>query len=140
MRLSAAAGFAGTAKSYAQSAEVENDAYAIAWHNWSGRLSATPTDIWSPESVDELAASMNLMPPPIRVVGAGHSFSPLVPTDGVIVTLDRMSGLISYDEERQTARFHAGTRLFDVAQELENRGRRLCRHCQELCPVCRSGE
>ncbi|MEO3960892.1 FAD-binding protein, partial [Chromobacterium piscinae] len=34
---------------------------------------------------------------PLRCVGAGHSFTPLVPTPGKIVSLDRMSGLLSHD-------------------------------------------
>jgi len=116
----AAAGVMGGASEFIQKAEAQT--HEIAWRNWSGRLSANPADIWAPATEDELASSMMALPTPIRAVGAGHSFSRLVPTDGTILSLDRLTGLIRIDRERGTARFKAGTRLFQVAQALEAEG------------------
>jgi L-gulonolactone oxidase len=47
----------------------------------------------------------------IRVAGGGHSFSPLVATEGVILSLDRLQGVIDIDARSRTARVQAGTRL-----------------------------
>jgi L-gulonolactone oxidase len=50
----------------------------------------------------------------VRVVGAGHSFSDQVCTDGVLLNLDRMSGLQHVDAEAGLVTVGAGTRLADL--------------------------
>ena len=47
---------------------------------------------------------------------------PLVPTDGTILSLDRMAGLISTDKAAMTATFHAGTRLAQLSRQLDQAG------------------
>lgn len=47
----------------------------------------------------------------VRVIGAGHSWPPLVETSGVLLRLDRMQGLISVSPSEQLATVWAGTRL-----------------------------
>ena len=39
----------------------------------------------------------------VRPVGAGHSFTALVPTDGTIVSLARMSGIVRHDADKLQA-------------------------------------
>lgn len=90
----------------------------LLWRNWSGIQTAYPAERWAPASEDELASSIARRPGPIRVVGAGHSFTPLVPTRGTLLTLDAMTGLIAHDAHSQRATFHAGTRLGDVGPAL----------------------
>lgn len=122
----AAAGFAGTAKSYAQAAdEAGAEDFVIEWRNWSGYRSCVPEDRWAPADEVELAAEIAGKPGPLRAVGAGHSFSNIVPTDGTLISLDRLSGLISYDAATNRARFKAGTRLYQVAEALEAEDRAL---------------
>jgi FAD-linked oxidoreductase len=58
----------------------------------------------------------------MRPVGAGHSFTPLVPTDGHLIVLDGMNGLIRHDPETHEATFGAGTRLSSVGPALESVG------------------
>ena len=84
-----------------------------AWQNWSGEQRVHPSAKWSPQNEDELRQRVRDAAS-VRVVGAGHSFSPLVPTSGAILSLDHLSGLISHDEQTQQARLWAGTRLFDA--------------------------
>lgn len=55
----------------------------------------------------------------IRVVGAGHSFTPLVCTDATLVSLDRISGVASFDVEHCQSNIYAGTRLYDLDQHLQ---------------------
>ena len=59
---------------------------------------------------------------PVRMVGAGHSFSPLVASDGVIVSLDKLQGVIDVDAATRVARVHAGTRLYALGAALAQRG------------------
>lgn len=89
------------------------------WRNWSGGHVAHPAGRFSPESESALAEFLAAGKGPIRPVGAGHSFSPLVPTDGHLVVLDRLTGLIDHDPVTQQATFHAGTRLGDMGPPLE---------------------
>ena len=60
------------------------------WSNWSGLQSCEPANIIVPESVEALSNALPTVATPIRPVGAGHSFTPLVPTTGTIVSLDRL--------------------------------------------------
>lgn len=91
----------------------------IAWRNWSGGLVAHPQSRFSPASEDALASFLAGSRGPIRPVGAGHSFSPLVPTDGHLVVLDQLTGMLGHDPEALTATFAAGTRLGDMGAPLE---------------------
>lgn len=92
------------------------------WTNWSGNQAARPARLAEPDSLDALRALVTDGPAPLRVAGAGHSFTPIVATDGTLVRLDRMSGVISVDKEACRARVHAGTRLHDLSPALEAHG------------------
>lgn len=95
---------------------------AVAWRNWSGHLVANPTAHVTPSSEQELIAYLKSTTGTIRPVGAGHSFAPLVPTDGELLVLDKLSGLERYDERRMTAELMAGTRVADAGPLLHEIG------------------
>ena len=95
------------------------------WRNWSGTVESPNAHVVTPGSAAELAEAVRAavrQDRPIRVVGGGHSFSPLVQTDGVILSLDRLQGLIAIDRDRQIARVHAGTRLWAIGGPLAAAG------------------
>lgn len=94
----------------------------LPWHNWSGGQSAQPAGRLAPATVDELVTWMKGSTGPLRAVGAGHSFSPLVPTDGHLLVLDKISGLLDSDAETLQATFGAGTRLANMGVPLEGAG------------------
>jgi FAD-linked oxidoreductase len=58
----------------------------------------------------------------VRAVGAGHSFAPLVQTDGLILSLDKLQGIVGIDKTRRIARVHAGTRLSAIGPALAAHG------------------
>ena len=58
----------------------------------------------------------------VRPVGAGHSFAPLVQTDGLIVSLDKLQGIVGIDRTRCIARLRAGTRLSAIGPALAAHG------------------
>ncbi len=90
----------------------------LLWRNWSGIAHAYPAARAAPASEDELVALLRTAPTPIRPVGAGHSVPALVPTDGTLLSLDRMAGMLAHDPERLQARVRAGTRLGDLGPAL----------------------
>jgi FAD-linked oxidoreductase len=93
----------------------------LVWRNWSGIRHSYPVLRAEPTSDDELAHLLKTAPAPIRAVGAGHSFMPLVPTDGTLLSLDLMGGLVSVNGDEATVR--AGTRLGDLGPALAAHGR-----------------
>lgn len=97
----------------------------IPWRNWSGSQSCVPQARIAPASVEELQEAVAAATGTVRPVGAGHSFSPLVPTDGTILSLARISGLEEHDPAKLQASFMAGTRLSDMGEPLAEMGQAL---------------
>jgi FAD-linked oxidoreductase len=95
------------------------------WANWSGGQTSRPAAYLQPASEDELAKLLQRATGPVRVTGAGHSFSPVCQTDGALLTLDGMKGLIRHDAEKQQATFWAGTRVHEVGEPLQAIGQGL---------------
>jgi FAD-linked oxidoreductase len=83
----------------------------LLWRNWSGIEHAYPAARALPANEDELASIMRTAAAPLRPVGAGHSFTGLATTEGTLLSLDLMSGLVSHDETTNRALAWAGTRL-----------------------------
>jgi len=94
----------------------------IPWRNWAGNQACQPAARLAPESEDELLSMLAGAVGPIRPVGAGHSFSALVPSDGTLVATDFLSGLLSVDAERQQCEVGSGTRLHQLGPLLEAEG------------------
>lgn len=97
----------------------------IPWRNWSGSQQCLPAARSAPATVAELQELIASAKGTVRAVGAGHSFTPLVPTDGTIVSLSRISGLVSHDSQTRQATLWAGSRLGDIGQPLEDAGQAL---------------
>ena len=84
------------------------------WSNWSGSVTASPAAIRDPASLDEIVAIVRDCRERgcgLRVVGAGHSFTPLAWTDGVLISLDRYTGLEHVDQAAAQASAKAGFSL-----------------------------
>lgn len=94
----------------------------LPWSNWSGNLSCQPTQRDTPRSIDDLATLVKQSDKRIRCVGSAHSFSPLVPTDDLLLSLARLRGLTSLDKDNMTATFGAGTRLGQTGDALWQQG------------------
>jgi len=90
-----------------------------AWHNWSGLQSCQPAAWQVPANEDETLALLRNAAAPLRSVGAGHSFTQLVPTEGTLLSMDRLSGLRAHDAQAGTATLGAGTRLAAASRALD---------------------
>ena len=94
----------------------------LAWRNWAGNQSCLPEARLAPASEDELAATLARARGVVRPAGTGHSFSPLVPTDGTLLFADLLSGVVAADAERLQAEVWAGTRLHALGLALAGVG------------------
>jgi len=98
------------------------------WENWSGLQQSRPTQFVKPTDVTELSQIIR-QAQKCRVVGAGHSFSPLVCTDDTLISLDCLTGLVRHDAQHNQSTLFAGTRLKNLGpvldpinQALQNQG------------------
>lgn len=89
--------------------------------NWSGSLVFQPQRYVLPDSEAVLAtlvAETARRGQRLRVVGAAHSFTPLIETADTLVSLDAWQGIEQLDIERQQVWVRAGTRLHRLNREL----------------------
>jgi FAD-linked oxidoreductase len=91
------------------------------FQNWSADVKSTPAQILMPASEAEIvqivkdAAAQNRK---IRVVGSGHSFTPLCHTNDILLSLDKMRGLEDVDKATCQATILAGTKIKDLGHLL----------------------
>jgi len=88
------------------------------WRNWSGNQECFPSLRAAPSNVAELQTLIRGSKGNIRAVGAGHSFSRLVPTDDTLVSIRRIAGLKRADKANRTASIYAGTILNEIGPML----------------------
>jgi L-gulonolactone oxidase len=99
--------------------------HAARWHNWAGDQHCLPTAIERPGSIDELAASVGNAGKrglPMRVVGAGHSFSDIACTDGALLSLDRLGRMLEIDRASGLVRVQAGITIHELSRRLDEHG------------------
>jgi FAD-linked oxidoreductase len=101
----------------------DND--VLPWSNWSGNQNCQPTHREVPRTEDELCELLKRSTGKIRFVGSSHSFSPLVPTPDMLISLAALRGVISVDAETGEASIWAGTRLAQIGEPLWEQGRGL---------------
>lgn len=95
------------------------------WQNWSGSVHSTPREIVQPTSIAEVAQQVGAFGRSgrhVRVVGAGHSFTPIAQSDDVLMSLDKLQGIIAIDAEHSTAKVYGGTRLAALGAALNEHG------------------
>jgi FAD/FMN-containing dehydrogenase len=90
---------------------------ADTWTNWVGNQSCKPMDVAAPTSEDEVA-SLVVAAPQVRVAGAGHSFTPVVATDGLLLDLRGLGGIRSIDSERRRVVVGPGTTIGEFGEPL----------------------
>lgn len=95
------------------------------WQNWSGSLTFQPSRIFTPESEEEVASLVKQAGKEkrnLRVVGAGHSSSPLVKTDDMLLSLKHFKGVESPDPENKKATVLAGMTVKEAGEDLHRYG------------------
>jgi FAD/FMN-containing dehydrogenase len=91
------------------------------WTNWVGNQSFTPGHSAAPRDEEEVAALVRdaaQLGSKVRVAGAGHSFTPVVSTDGLLLDLSALTGVVSADRDRKRATALAGTTIREFYEPL----------------------
>jgi FAD/FMN-containing dehydrogenase len=92
------------------------------WRNWVGNQSFVARHMASPASEDELAsviAAAARRDLGVRVAGSGHSFTPVVATSGLLLSLEKHAGVVAVDHATKRVTVKAGTRIGDVGRALK---------------------
>ena len=95
------------------------------WRNWGRSASSKVAWIARPTTPDEVvtvvrnAANRGIV---VKAVGAGHSFTDIAATPGVLVQLDGLQGLLGVDPRTKRVRVAAGTRLWKLGPLLREHG------------------
>lgn len=95
------------------------------WSNWSGSLSFTPGRIEAPENEDALADLVRRAVrdgAAVRVVGSGHSSSPLVQTRDVLVTLTNLRHIETPRQDPREVTIGGGITLDQAGKTFLARG------------------
>jgi L-gulono-1,4-lactone dehydrogenase len=95
------------------------------WRNWAGDQTCRPRELVRPRDRDELAATVAKAAAerrPISVAGSGHSFTEAALTDGTMIDVGALSGVIDADPSSGMVRVGGGTVLADLNQRLHELG------------------
>src|SRR5215217_468962 len=95
------------------------------WRNWAGDQVCRPFQLLRPRDRDELASAVASAAGEgraISVAGSGHSFTEAAMTDGTMIDLGALSGLIDADRASGLVRVAGGTVLADLNQQLHGLG------------------
>jgi FAD/FMN-containing dehydrogenase len=95
------------------------------FHNWSGGLRFIPAAREAPSDEQQLCAIVRRATErgqTVRPVGKGHSFTPLVRTDGVLVSLHELTGVDRHDADRGEAVVWAETTVEQLGAGLRQLG------------------
>ena len=95
------------------------------WTNWVGNQSFCPAEIVAAHSEEDVALAVRRAASSgmrLRAPGSGHSFTPVVETDGVLLDLAALSGVISTDTTNTTATAWSQTKVADFGPVLWEHG------------------
>ena len=94
-------------------------------YNWGKNVQWQPSNFFEPSSEGEIQSIIQKAitdKKKIRIIGSGHSFTPLCATDDVSISLDNYQGIIEVDKEKCQATVKGGTKLFKLGDMLFQHG------------------
>jgi L-gulono-1,4-lactone dehydrogenase len=95
------------------------------WTNWGRNQTCAPARIARPTTEDELVALVKdaaSKEQRVKAVGAGHSFTSIACTDGVLVDLSGYGRVLDHDAATGRVTVEAGITLHRLSDELDARG------------------
>lgn len=96
------------------------------WINWAGNVVSRPRRVERPQTLEELRQAVveaSRQGWKIRVAGAGHSFSLLCDSDGLILDLSAFTGIEAIDPETGDVAVRAGSKIHELGSALFAAGR-----------------
>ena len=97
----------------------------VIWSNWARQQRCAPEALEQPSSEAEVAAAIvraRERGVEVRAVGAGHSFTDIACTDGVMLDMSAMDRVLDHDPASRLVRVQAGISLNALGRALEQRG------------------
>jgi FAD/FMN-containing dehydrogenase len=98
---------------------------AVTWTNWVGNQTFEAQEIFAPKDEAGAVAAIKRAAAAgqhVRVPATGHSFTPIVQTDGMLLDLEALKGLRSIDLEKKRATLGAGTPISEIGAPLWEKG------------------
>jgi len=95
------------------------------WANWAGDQRCRPLETVRPASRDELAAAVLAAAGAgrkVSVAGSGHSFTEAALTDGTMLRVEALSGVVDADPASGLVEVRGGTVLAELNRELARLG------------------
>jgi L-gulono-1,4-lactone dehydrogenase len=95
------------------------------WCNWTGDQVCQPAEVVRPGGRDELGEAIVTAAAAgrrVSVAGSGHSFTEAALTDGTMVRIEALAGVIDADPGSGLVKVGAGTVLADLNEELARLG------------------
>ena len=95
------------------------------WKNWVGNHTCSPAETAAPSGEDEIAslvAGATARGLKVRVAGAGHSFTPIVETDGLLLDLRGLPRIRHIDRERSRVVVGPATTIGEFGEPLWEAG------------------
>lgn len=95
------------------------------WTNWGRSAEANPSTMAHPANTAEVVALVRgaaAAGKHVKAIGAGHSFTAIGATDGVLVHLDRMTSVLDWDLTAGRVRVQAGISLRELSPILNAHG------------------
>ena len=85
--------------------------------NWARNIQAHPAEVSLPDSLAELQETVRKAKG-VRAVGSGHSYTPCVHSDQVILSLDKLDSILSVDRQSMRVKVEAGKKLYAFNEAL----------------------
>jgi L-gulono-1,4-lactone dehydrogenase len=98
---------------------------SVSWRNWAGDQRCRPALRRDPASIEELSAAVGEASRAglrVRMTGAGHSFSDIAVTDGLMIGMGRMNKLLDVDRSSGLVRAQAGITIHELSLALAGHG------------------
>jgi L-gulono-1,4-lactone dehydrogenase len=95
------------------------------WVNWAGDQRCRPIRLVRPANRDQLGeaiAAAAAAGEKVRVAGSGHSFTEAALSDGTLIQLEGLAGVLDADRDSGLVRVGGGTVLADLNEELARLG------------------
>ncbi len=95
------------------------------WRNWSGRHRVDLDKlvfIRREEDARAFVSAYASSGKTIRIAGSGHSHAPVVVNDEAIMDVSGLAGVVSIDEQAQTAWVRAGSTIYSLGAQLHEYG------------------
>jgi FAD/FMN-containing dehydrogenase len=106
---------------FPQSIELADEpSPAKIWMNWGESVVCAPADQFAPSDEDELISIIDRARKRginVRAVGSGHSWSPLVKTDGYLISMEKFKS-IEVAPDKKSITFGAGVTVDELAAQL----------------------